>query len=234
MAVETGIGQTDGTAYLSALKEDTELGLELLADILRNPAFPEDKIKLAKRGAEGRHQPPQRRPHDDRPPRVVEGRRSAPTIRWPACPSTTPSRASRGRTCWTSTPVTSTRTACTWSWSATSRASGMVEQDRDRVRRLGEGRPAAAGRSGDPRFPAHGQRRRQGRPDADDDHHGRTRHPRRRPQLRGRAGGQPHPRRRLRDAPVQRGAQPPGPGLFGGQHVRHRLPLSRACSSPSP
>ncbi|MBK7672222.1 MAG: insulinase family protein [bacterium] len=48
MAVETAIGQTEGTAYLSALKEDTDLGLELLADILRNPVFPEDKIKLAR------------------------------------------------------------------------------------------------------------------------------------------------------------------------------------------
>jgi zinc protease len=48
MEVETSIGATEGTAYLSALKEDAALGLELLADILRNPAFPEDKIKLAR------------------------------------------------------------------------------------------------------------------------------------------------------------------------------------------
>jgi zinc protease len=48
MEVETEIGQSEGTAYLSALKEDTALGLELLADILRNPVFPEDKIKLAR------------------------------------------------------------------------------------------------------------------------------------------------------------------------------------------
>ncbi len=48
LAVETWIGQNDGGAYLSALKEDAQLGLDLLADILRNPAFPEDKIKLAK------------------------------------------------------------------------------------------------------------------------------------------------------------------------------------------
>lgn len=48
MTVETWIGQTDGGAYLSAMKEDTQMGMELLADILRNPAFPEDKIKLAK------------------------------------------------------------------------------------------------------------------------------------------------------------------------------------------
>lgn len=48
MRVETWIGQSDGGAYLSVMKEDTGLGMELLADILRNPAFPEDKIKLAK------------------------------------------------------------------------------------------------------------------------------------------------------------------------------------------
>ena len=48
LSVETWIGQSSGGAYLSAMKEDTDLGLELLADILRNPAFPEDKIKLAK------------------------------------------------------------------------------------------------------------------------------------------------------------------------------------------
>ena len=47
-------------------------------------------------------------------------------------------------------------------------------EDREGVRRLGQGRPAAAGRSRDPRFPAHGQYRRQGRPHADDDLHGRT------------------------------------------------------------
>ncbi len=48
LAVETYIGQNSGGAYVSALVEDTDLGLELLADILRNPAFPEAKIKLAK------------------------------------------------------------------------------------------------------------------------------------------------------------------------------------------
>ncbi len=48
MSVETWIGKTDGGASVSTLKEDAELGLDLLADILRNPAFPEDKIKLAK------------------------------------------------------------------------------------------------------------------------------------------------------------------------------------------
>jgi len=48
LRVETWVGQSSGGAYLSAMKEDTDLGLELLADILRNPAFPEDKIKLAR------------------------------------------------------------------------------------------------------------------------------------------------------------------------------------------
>ncbi len=48
MSVETWIGQTDGGASVSTLKEDTQLGLDLLADILRNPEFPADKIKLAK------------------------------------------------------------------------------------------------------------------------------------------------------------------------------------------
>ena len=50
MRVETWIGQSDGGAFLSVMKEDTGLGMELLADILMNPAFPEDKIKLAKEG----------------------------------------------------------------------------------------------------------------------------------------------------------------------------------------
>jgi len=48
MSVETWVGQTDGGAAVSALSEDTQTGLDLLADILRNPAFPEDKIKLVK------------------------------------------------------------------------------------------------------------------------------------------------------------------------------------------
>ena len=48
MSVETWIGQTSGGAYVSVMSEDLDLGLELLADILRNPVFPEDKIKLAK------------------------------------------------------------------------------------------------------------------------------------------------------------------------------------------
>jgi len=46
--VETGIGRTSGHATVSVLKEDAGTGLAILADLLRNPAFPEDKIELAK------------------------------------------------------------------------------------------------------------------------------------------------------------------------------------------
>lgn len=46
--VETGIGTSSGSASVFALKEDLPLALEILADVLRNPAFPEDKIELAK------------------------------------------------------------------------------------------------------------------------------------------------------------------------------------------
>jgi zinc protease len=47
-SVETGIGQSSGSASMSVLKKDLEAGLSILADILMNPAFPEDKIELAK------------------------------------------------------------------------------------------------------------------------------------------------------------------------------------------
>lgn len=46
--VETGIGEGSGYVYLSLLKEDIDKGLEVLADLLMHPAFPEDKIDLAK------------------------------------------------------------------------------------------------------------------------------------------------------------------------------------------
>jgi predicted Zn-dependent peptidase len=48
MSVETSIGEAQGNAYLSTLSDDTDLGLELLADILRRPVFAEDKIAIAK------------------------------------------------------------------------------------------------------------------------------------------------------------------------------------------
>ncbi|MGH9804653.1 MAG: M16 family metallopeptidase [Candidatus Acidiferrales bacterium] len=46
--VETGMGLESATASVFALKSDLPLALEVLADLLRNPAFPEDKIELAK------------------------------------------------------------------------------------------------------------------------------------------------------------------------------------------
>ena len=47
-SVETGIGNDSGSASVSVLKEDLDTGLSILADILMNPAFREDKIELEK------------------------------------------------------------------------------------------------------------------------------------------------------------------------------------------
>jgi len=47
-SVETGIGLSYGSASMSVLKEDLDTGLSILADVLMNPAFREDKIELAK------------------------------------------------------------------------------------------------------------------------------------------------------------------------------------------
>ncbi|MGB2870048.1 MAG: pitrilysin family protein [Bacteroidota bacterium] len=47
-SVETFIGLTSGGARLSVLKEDIDMGISTLADILRNPAFRDEKIDLAK------------------------------------------------------------------------------------------------------------------------------------------------------------------------------------------
>jgi zinc protease len=47
-SVETGIGQDSGSASVSVLKEDIDKGIDILADILQHPAFPQDKIDLAK------------------------------------------------------------------------------------------------------------------------------------------------------------------------------------------
>ncbi len=47
-SVETGIGLNSGFASMSVLKEDIDTGLAILADVLINPAFREDKIELAK------------------------------------------------------------------------------------------------------------------------------------------------------------------------------------------
>ncbi|MCP4258178.1 MAG: insulinase family protein [Planctomycetes bacterium] len=47
-SVETGIGLNSGSASVSALEKDIDVGLDILADVLVNPAFSEDKIMLAK------------------------------------------------------------------------------------------------------------------------------------------------------------------------------------------
>jgi len=47
-SVETGIGLNSGYASVSVLKQDIDVGLTILADVLMNPAFREDKIMLAK------------------------------------------------------------------------------------------------------------------------------------------------------------------------------------------
>ncbi|MBN1803802.1 MAG: insulinase family protein [Sedimentisphaerales bacterium] len=47
-SVETDIELNSGSASVSVLKNDIDVGLEILADILINPAFREDKIMLAK------------------------------------------------------------------------------------------------------------------------------------------------------------------------------------------
>jgi zinc protease len=47
-SVSTGIGRTSGYLSVSALKENFDEALRILADILNQPAFPEDKIELAK------------------------------------------------------------------------------------------------------------------------------------------------------------------------------------------
>ncbi|MEZ5356812.1 MAG: pitrilysin family protein [Bryobacteraceae bacterium] len=47
-SVETFAGEDSSGASIFVLKEDAPKGLEILADILRNPAFPQDKIDLSK------------------------------------------------------------------------------------------------------------------------------------------------------------------------------------------
>ena len=47
-SVSTGIGTDTGSASMSVLKEDIDTGLAILADVLMNPVFHEDKIELAK------------------------------------------------------------------------------------------------------------------------------------------------------------------------------------------
>ena len=47
-AVETSIGPVSGSAFMSVLKDNVDTVLPILADVLMHPAFPEDKIELAK------------------------------------------------------------------------------------------------------------------------------------------------------------------------------------------
>ena len=49
-SVETFVGSTTGGASVSVLTENIDLGFSVLADVLRNPAFRDDKIELAKVG----------------------------------------------------------------------------------------------------------------------------------------------------------------------------------------
>lgn len=49
--VETGISGTSGIASMNSLAEDLDRVLPLFADVLRRPAFEEDKIEVAKTGA---------------------------------------------------------------------------------------------------------------------------------------------------------------------------------------
>ncbi len=47
-SIETGIGQTSGSASMFALTEHLDTVLPLFADVLMHPAFPEDKLELAR------------------------------------------------------------------------------------------------------------------------------------------------------------------------------------------
>ena len=47
--IETGIGTDSGVASVSVMKKDTRRGFELFADVLRRPAFSEEKLELARR-----------------------------------------------------------------------------------------------------------------------------------------------------------------------------------------
>ena len=50
-SVEVGMSREYGTINLSTLAEDIETGLEIFADVLRNPEFREDKLELRKQQA---------------------------------------------------------------------------------------------------------------------------------------------------------------------------------------
>lgn len=48
--IESGIGNTSGTVSFSFLTQNTDRGLDLLADVLRRPAFDQEKIDVALEG----------------------------------------------------------------------------------------------------------------------------------------------------------------------------------------
>jgi len=50
-AIETSIGRDYGVASLSVMKKDMRRGFELFADVLRRPAFSDNKLELARRQA---------------------------------------------------------------------------------------------------------------------------------------------------------------------------------------
>ncbi|MGB2925759.1 MAG: pitrilysin family protein [Limnothrix sp.] len=52
-SIETGIGTNSGSASFSALKEDFDLVFDLFAEVLQQPAFPQDKLDLAKNQISG-------------------------------------------------------------------------------------------------------------------------------------------------------------------------------------
>ncbi len=47
-SVEIAFGQDSGGAFARVLKEDLGRGIDIVADLIQHPAFPEDKIELAK------------------------------------------------------------------------------------------------------------------------------------------------------------------------------------------
>ncbi len=52
-AVETSIGESSGSASFSALSEDSEMVLDLFAEVLQEPKFAQDKLDLAKTQLQG-------------------------------------------------------------------------------------------------------------------------------------------------------------------------------------
>jgi zinc protease len=52
-SIEAGMGVNSGSAGFSALSEDLPMVLDLFAEVLQQPAFPEDKLTLAKVQTEG-------------------------------------------------------------------------------------------------------------------------------------------------------------------------------------